>query len=69
MGTKAKKPTGSTGGGVLIKDLLPRKDVKGGGAKVVFGEATDSSPVESPPSIAERKRLHREEHPTSRKKR
>jgi hypothetical protein len=69
MATKSEKPKGSRGGGFLLKDLLPRRDVKGGGGKIVFGEGADSSPEKSPPSINESKRSQREEHTTPRRKR
>lgn len=39
--TKGEKRKKRTSGIVLLKDLAPRKDVKGGAGKIVFGTGAD----------------------------
>jgi hypothetical protein len=34
---------------ILLEDLAPRKDVKGGAGKILFGEDIVAGPVEEPP--------------------
>ena len=38
---KGEKRKKGTSGIVLLKDLAPRKDVKGGAGKIVFGTGAD----------------------------
>jgi hypothetical protein len=38
---KGEKQKKKAGGVVLLKDLAPRKEVKGGAGKIVFGAGTD----------------------------
>jgi hypothetical protein len=58
---KSQKPRGPEGEVILLRDLAPRSDVKGGAGKILFGQRLDGGrgAEEGRPSAADRPKRKR----------